>query len=148
MTTFAAYASNFEIYPNDGEASLHLHPLLGSLQRVEFHLRMDDPDVNQGQMQSDFAAALERALLQLGTVAFNLRLPIDVPQELDFAFSYGGRTVAVEIEKANREKILRDILKCHSTFTPALTMRSSGCRRTTATNTGFGTFSIRCKAIG
>jgi hypothetical protein len=52
-------------------------------------------------------------LLPISTPRFNLPLPPGVPQELDFSFSFGGRTVAVEIEKANREKILRDFLKCH-----------------------------------
>src|ERR1039457_6249225 len=37
----------------------------------------------------------------------------DIPQELDAALGFGGRSVAIEIEKGNREKILRDILKCH-----------------------------------
>ncbi|MBK7034421.1 MAG: hypothetical protein IPH49_14420 [Ignavibacteria bacterium] len=39
-------------------------------------------------------------------------MPDDVPQELDFAFSFDGCNVAVEIEKANREKFLRDP-RCH-----------------------------------
>jgi hypothetical protein len=113
MTTFPAYATNFEVYPRDGEVSKHLCPLLSRLMRVDFVLRVDDPSGNQGQMISDFDSALEHALLSSGAAHHNLQLPPDVPQELDFAFSFGGRSVAVEIEKANREKILRDILKCH-----------------------------------
>ncbi len=113
MTTFPAYADNFEIYPKDGEAARHLAPLFGGLSRIDFSLSVDDPKVNQGQLASSFDTALETALRAGGTTPFKLPLPPDVPQELDFAFAFGGRTVAVEIEKANREKILRDFLKCH-----------------------------------
>lgn len=60
----------------------------------------------------------DRQLLSLGATApppalFKEIRRLGVRQKLDFAFSHQGRTVAVEVEKANREKILRDILKCH-----------------------------------
>lgn len=113
MTTFPAYATDFETYPKDGEASRHLAPLFNGLSRIDFFFRVDDPAVNQGQMASDFDTALESALRAGGATPFDLPLPPGVPQELDFASSFGGRTVAVEIEKANGEKILRDFLKCH-----------------------------------
>src|SRR6266436_5008614 len=113
MTTFSAYANNFELHPKDGHAAQHLSPLFNGLSRIDFSFSVDDPTVNQGQMASDFDARLESALRSRDTTAFDLALPPGVPQELDFAFNFGGRTVAVEIEKANREKILRDILKCH-----------------------------------
>jgi hypothetical protein len=113
MTTFHAYAANFELYPNEGEAFRHLSPLIGGLKRINFSLRVDDPSVNQGQMVSDFDGELEKTLLTLGASPFDLRLSSEIPQELDFALVFGARVVAVEIEKANREKILRDILKCH-----------------------------------
>jgi hypothetical protein len=113
MTTFPAYATNFEMHPKDGEAAQHLSPLFNQLTRIDFTFRVDDPAVNQGQAVCDFDCALEKALLAVGATTFRLPLPPGVPQELDFAFTLGGRTVAVEIEKANREKILRDILKSH-----------------------------------
>ncbi|MBI4025626.1 MAG: hypothetical protein HY360_11650 [Verrucomicrobia bacterium] len=113
MTTFPAYADNFQIYPKDGEASRHLAPLFNGLSRIDFSFSVDDSTVNQGQMASGFDTALENALRAGGATPFNLPLPPGVPQELDFAFSFRGHTVAVEIEKANREKILRDFLKCH-----------------------------------
>jgi len=113
MTTFPAYAASFELYRKDSEAARHLAPLFGRLQRIEFTLRVDEPGVNQGQMASDFDAALEQAFLTHGAEPLRLRLAADIPQELDFAFTFAGRSMAVEIEKANREKILRDILKCH-----------------------------------
>jgi hypothetical protein len=113
VITFPAYAANFELYPKDGEVARHLTPLFETLQRIDFTLRVDDPGVNQGQMASDFDAALEQALLARGAEHLQLRLPPEISQELDFAFTFAGRSVAVEIEKTNREKVLRDILKCH-----------------------------------
>jgi hypothetical protein len=113
MITFPAYADNFELYPKEGEAARHLAPLFSGLSRVDFSFCVFDPNVNQGQMASNFDGALESALRAGGTTPFKLPLPPGVPQELDFAFSLDGRTVAMEIEKANREKILRDFLKCH-----------------------------------
>jgi len=113
MTTFAAYATDFELFPATGEAFEHLSPLVSLIQRVEFVLRVADPTMNQGQMVSDFDTLLEHAITASGGHEHHLAVPHGVPQELDFAFSYEGKSVAVEIEKANREKILRDILKCH-----------------------------------
>ena len=113
MTTFAAYASRFELFPETGEVFDHLSPLVSQIQRVEFVLRVADPTANQGQMDSNFDARLENAFSTSGGQRHPLELPPGIPQELDFAFSYAGKSVAVEIEKANREKILRDILKCH-----------------------------------
>lgn len=113
MTTFPAYAINFKLHPKDGEASRHLMPLLGGLARIDFAFSVADASINQGQTACDFDGALEKALHARGATTFTLPLPVGVPQELDFAFTFGGRTVAVEIEKANREKILRDFLKCH-----------------------------------
>lgn len=113
MTTFRAYAANFELYPKAGEAFKHLSSLLADLKRIDFALRVDNPTANQGELASDFDGQLEKALLARGAKSFDLQLPSDIPQRLDFAFTFEGRRVAVEIEKTNREKILRDILKCH-----------------------------------
>jgi hypothetical protein len=113
MITFEAYATNSDIYPKRGRAFEFLSPLFGRLAKVDFTLRVVDPTINQGQMDSDFDRALETALFATGAAPLDLQLPAGVPQELDFAFIYDGRKVALEIEKANREKILRDILKCH-----------------------------------
>jgi hypothetical protein len=113
MKEFRAYASNFEIFPNDTDAFRHLSPLLSQLNRVDFILSVENPSVNQGQMASNFDGELERELYSRGAQPYHLRLPEVIPQEFDFAFEYNGRAVAVEIEKSNREKILRDILKCH-----------------------------------
>ena len=51
-----------------------------------------------GHFQGQPDAAVERAAILIGAVVGEWR---------------EGRSVAVEIEKTNREKILRDILKCH-----------------------------------
>jgi hypothetical protein len=113
MTTFPAFAENFEAYPQQGTAYECLSTLLVQLKRVEFVLRVADPSANQGQMESNLDESLENSILALGASPVDLTLPAQVPQELDFTFKYAGRTIAVEMEKANREKILRDILKCH-----------------------------------
>lgn len=113
MITFAAYATNFEIYPSEGAASDHLSPLVDDIDRLQFTLRVADGAVNQGQMDSDFDARLEDAFTARGSKRFHLKIPAGVPQKVDFAFSYRGKSIAVEVEKANREKILRDILKGH-----------------------------------
>ena len=111
--TFPAYATNFELHPSTGEAARHLKLLLLGLGRIDFSFNVADASANQGQASCDFDRALKRPLHARGASTFNLTLPPGVPQELDFAFSLESRTVGVEIEKANREKILRDILKCH-----------------------------------
>ncbi len=113
MTSFPAYATNFELHPKEGVAALHLAPLLTGLVRIDFAFRVDDATVNQGQIDSDFDARFEDALRFRGAKPMDLNLPASVPQELDFAFTFCRRRVAVEIEKANREKILRDLLKSH-----------------------------------
>lgn len=65
MVIFLAYASNFEIYPRDTEAYRHLAPLLEKLKRIDFHLSVDDPTVNNGQMASDFDTELENRRVRL-----------------------------------------------------------------------------------
>ena len=113
MIVFSAFASNFELYPKNGKATQQLAPLLGNVKRVDYTFSVVDPKVNQGQMASTFDAELEECIITLGATALDFRLPATIPQEHDFAFSFAGHKVAVEIEKANREKILRDFLKCH-----------------------------------
>lgn len=69
MTMFRAYAANFELHPKDSEAFRVLLPLLARLKRIDFVLRVADPSANQGQMDSDFDAALEKAILLLSRSA-------------------------------------------------------------------------------
>jgi len=113
MKEFRAYASNFEIFPKEGEAFQCLSPLLGKLKKVDFVLRVKDPSANQGQMVSSLDDELKKVLLTRGATCSDFQLPKEIPQKFDFAFEYGRKIVAVESEKTNLEKILRDILKCH-----------------------------------
>lgn len=113
METFPVYSENFQLYPDDAEPFRLLSPLLSKLQRIDFELSVVDPNANRGQMKSNFDEALESALLRSGVSSFDLPLPSNFSQKLDFAFIFSGSSVAVEIEKTNREKILRDFLKCH-----------------------------------
>lgn len=113
MKEFRVYAFNFDLFPKEGEAFRYLFPLLSGLNKVDFTMYVNNPSANQGQMVSNFDDELEKVLLARGATHFNLQLPQKIPQKLDFAFKYRGRTVAVESEKTNIEKILRDILKCH-----------------------------------
>jgi hypothetical protein len=113
MTIFPAYARDFRPYPERGLAFRELAPLLQRLERVDFSFEITNPDANQGQLTSDFDQALERAIASLGSTPIDLKLGAEIPQRYDFAFAFNGRSVAVGIEKTNREKILRDVLKCH-----------------------------------
>jgi len=101
------------MYPLAGPAFNHLSPLLHRLTRIDYSLRVENPNVNQGQMASNMDERLQATLNDLGATQSQLTLPVEIPQELDFAFAFAGHTVAVEIEKTNKEKILRDLLKCH-----------------------------------
>jgi hypothetical protein len=113
MTVFSAYARNFQPYPEEGAAFRALTPLLRRLGRVDFNFVVTNPAANQGQLTSNFDAALESAITNLGSASIDLKLPVEISQRFDFAFSFNDCSVAVEIEKTNREKILRDLLKCH-----------------------------------
>lgn len=117
MKTFAAYADGFELYPPTGAASESLAPLIGKLGKVAFELKVKSA-VNQGQLESDFDERLAESFLGAGCstapagFVSGIR-KLGIRQQLDFAFAWDGKTVAVEVEKANCEKILRDLLKCH-----------------------------------
>ncbi len=113
MKEFHAYAANFELFPDNTDAFRHLYPLLCQLKKIDFVFNVKNPSANQGQMACNFDGELEKALRSLGARQYHLKLQKGIPQELDFAFEYHGQKVAVEIEKSNPEKILRDILKCH-----------------------------------
>lgn len=113
MALFPSYARNFQPYPERGAAFHALRPLLERLERVEFNFEVTNPAVNQGQLTSHFDVALERAIVQLGAKKVDIELPHPILKRYDFAFEFEDLVVVVEIEKANQEKILRDLLKCH-----------------------------------
>jgi hypothetical protein len=113
LTRFPVYASRFQLFPEAGEAYNHLKNLFSGLGRIDFSFSIVDPTKNNGQMVSDFDDQLKNAVFSHGATPHHLKLPPEIRHELDFAFEYGGHSVAVEVEKTNREKILRDIMKCH-----------------------------------
>lgn len=113
MNRFPAYASKFEFWPKEGEAHDLIAPLFSRFEQVDFHFEVLNPRVNQGQLTGDFDDRLRSELQGAGAENFHLKLLKGIPQQFDFSFSYGDKKIVVEIEKANREKILRDLLKSH-----------------------------------
>ena len=57
-----------------------------------------------------------------GAVETKLEM-VEIKKEYDFAFSFAGKLIVVEVEKANREKILYDYLKFHMYLKTGLTFR-------------------------
>lgn len=113
MIEIKAHCSSIELYPTDSLAHESLKGVLLGIGGFNYVFRVDYPNVNQGQMTSDFDGQLEQAVLAQGASTHSFSLPAEIPQQFDFAFRYDGSIVAVEVEKTNREKILRDILKAH-----------------------------------
>ena len=113
MIEIQAYCSSIELYPTDNLAYESLNKILLGIDRFDFVCYIHDPNINQGQMTSDLDERLEQAVLSQGAASHRLDLPPEIPQQLDFAFRYNDSVVAVEVERTNREKILRDILKAH-----------------------------------
>jgi hypothetical protein len=110
---FPALARDFVFFPEEGKAFSSLSPFLGRLPQIAFDFRIVDPMKNQGQLTSTFDNAFRDAVNQLGASVSELRMPSVIQQRHDFQFATNNKSIAVEIEKTNREKILRDILKCH-----------------------------------
>lgn len=113
MIKIEAKCSGIDLYPKEGLAHESLKELLTAIDGFDFEFRVPDPGVNQGQMKSNFDRRLEQVILSQGASPHDFDMPEEIPQRLDFAFRYDDRIVAVEVEKTNREKILRDILKAH-----------------------------------
>jgi len=113
VSEIKAYCRGLELYPTDSLAHENLKGILSDIDGFDFVFRIDDPNVNQGQMRSDFDEKFKQAILSQGASSHSFDLPSNIPQQLDFAFRYKDNIVAVEVEKTNREKILRDILKAH-----------------------------------
>lgn len=113
MIKVKAYCNGIELYPTDSLAHESLKEILAGIDGFDFEFQIADPNVNQGQMTSDFDDQFEQAILSQGASSHGVDLPSDILQQLDFAFQYNDSIVAVEVEKTNREKILRDILKAH-----------------------------------
>lgn len=104
-------ARRFEAYPATSSAFGALRPLLERCDEVRFSGRIGEK--NNNQITLDFDDRLRDTFCGYGAIETELSLPDGVAKEYDFAFDFAGHRVAVEVEKANREKILYDILKCH-----------------------------------
>lgn len=106
-------ARRFEAYPETSSAFDALRPLLERCDQVRFSGRIGEK--NSNQVTLDFDDRLRDALCSHGATEAELSLPDGVAEKYDFAFDFdfADHRVAVEVEKANREKILNDILKCH-----------------------------------
>ena len=104
-------ACRFEAYPATSSAFGALRPLLDRCDEVRFSGRIGEK--NNNQVTLDFDDRLRDTFCGHGATETELSLPDGVAKEYDFAFDFAGHRVAVEVEKANREKILYDILKCH-----------------------------------
>jgi len=107
-------ARNFECFPGDSPACQKLGALVTQIGEVRFPVRVGKR--NSNQFTYDFDSRLEAGLLAQGAVRTEMKLPSHIRQKYDFAFSFGGKQVVVEVEKANWEKILRDLLKIHIYF--------------------------------
>jgi hypothetical protein len=89
-------------------------PLIAGLCEVRFPVTVGER--NSNQLTYDFDSRLKAALLAQGATQTEWNLPRKINQRYDFAFSFGGKRAVVEVEKANWEKILRDLLKFHVYF--------------------------------
>jgi len=104
-------ARNFEFFPQDSAAYEVLRPILGGCKEVRFTYSIGER--NNNQFTFEFDSKLKEKLLECGGQPAQLELPPEILKEYDFAFSFGGKLVVVEVEKANRDKILYDFLKFH-----------------------------------
>ena len=107
-------ARNFECFPNDSLAREKLGALVAQIGEVRFPVTAGER--NSNHLTFDFDSQLLTCLLACGASEATLDLPVHIRQKYDFAFTFGGSCVVVEVEKANWEKILRDLLKIHMYF--------------------------------
>ena len=93
----------------------HNKPLadaVASLFPFDFTLTCKSPS-NNYQLTSGFDDAFDRAAQLAGWKPSSINTPPTFSREHDGCFDIGGLRVVVEIEKANWEKFLYDLLKCH-----------------------------------
>jgi hypothetical protein len=102
-------AHNFECFPTNSIAYRELCPLLLTCTEVRFPYSIGDN--NSNQFTFEFDDRLKAQLMTSGAVETQLEMPLEIKKEYDFAFSFAGKLVVVEVEKANREKILYDYLR-------------------------------------
>jgi hypothetical protein len=104
-------ACNFEFFPQGSKVNEFLRPLLDGCVEIRFPYSIGER--NSNQFTFDFDSRLKANLLASGGQLTQLTLPKSILKEYDFSFSFNGKVVVVEVEKANREKILYDFLKFH-----------------------------------
>jgi len=107
-------ARNFSWYPENSVASRALSPLLCKLGEVRFPYSIGMRNGHQFTFNLD--PYLKTRFLEIGGVEIPFPLPNQIKKELDFAFSFAGNKVVVEVEKSNDEKILYDFMKFHIYF--------------------------------
>jgi hypothetical protein len=107
-------ARHFECYPNNSQAHRKLGALIEQIGEVTFPVSVGDR--NSNQLTYDFDNQLLVRLVACGVQEATLNLPSTTRFKCDFAFTYENSRVVVEVEKANWEKILRDLLKIHIYF--------------------------------
>jgi hypothetical protein len=107
-------ASRFECFPAGTPAHQHLGGLIAHIGEVRYNASIGTR--NSNQFTYSFDAPLESRLTDLGCTQCTVNLCDGLRNQSDFAFMYSGVRVAVEVEKANWEKILYDFLKFHIYF--------------------------------
>src|ERR1051325_4511140 len=107
-------ARHFSCYPTDSPAYERLGPLFAAIGDVRFPVTIGTR--NNNQLTYCFDPQIKSKLLAAGAASTELPLPREIRQKYDFAFAYQNHKVVVEVEKANWEKILRDLLKFHIYF--------------------------------
>ncbi len=91
-----------------------LSPMVSQLGEVRFTGRVGAK--NSGQCDFDLDDRLAEHIHGLAGVAgADLSMP-GIQKRFDFAFTWSGKHVVVEVEKANWEKVLYDFLKAHIYF--------------------------------
>ena len=107
-------ARKFSWHPVNSPASNVLSPLLSKLGEIRFPYSIGTK--NGSQFTFDLDPYLKNRIMQLGGAEIPFPLPAEVKKKLDFAFLFGGKTIVVEVEKSNDEKILYDFMKFHIYF--------------------------------
>lgn len=95
-------ACNFEFFPVDSAVRELLDPVLNRCTEVRFPYSIGER--NSNQFTFDFDSKLKEKLLECGGTPAALDLPPEILKEYDFTFSFGGKMVVVEVEKANRDR--------------------------------------------
>jgi hypothetical protein len=107
-------ARHFECHPSGTPAHGLLLPLIKQLAEVHFTGSVGEKNSNACNSDLDDRLA-ERFWRIEGVAQANLAMP-KIKKEFDFDFRYKQRTVVIEVEKANWEKVLYDFLKAHLYF--------------------------------